>query len=247
MYHVIFIDDENLIREFFQEMFNFSNLGFQLDATFEGAEAALDYLENHSVDVVITDIRMGEMSGIEFCEIVRKKDPDLVLVLLTGYREFEYAQRAIHQNVFDYLVKPTSYSDIENLFQRLQEFLNNKKKVDKQTVEEPKYQDLVEKMRQLARDHIEESFSLEKAAQILSMNPAYLSRLFKQQCSQNYTDYLTQLRICHAKELLANPTVKVYEIGFRVGYKNTQHFYKIFKQITGMTPSEYRRSHLKDE
>ena len=77
------------------------------------------------------------------------------------------------------------------------------------------------------------------------MNPAYLSRLFKQQCGKNYSDYLTELRIRRVKELLADPTVKVYEAGYQVGYKNTQHFYKIFKQATGMTPTEYRLAHTK--
>ncbi len=244
MYRVIFIDDEDLIRDFFREALDFSRFGFELAGTFADAEEALCYLEEHPVDAVITDIRMGRMSGIDFCETVRKTDPELVLVLLTGYRDFDYARRAIRQNVFDYLVKPTSYADLENLFTRLRDFLDARHPLEQQPPAEPEYQDIVHKMRQLGRDHIEDGFSLEKAAEALSMSPAYLSRLFKQQCGQNYSDFLTELRIRRAKELLADPTVKVYEAGYRVGYKNTQHFYKIFKQATGMTPTEYRLSQL---
>lgn len=243
MYRMIFADDEDLIREFFSEMMDFSSHGFELAAVLDSAEAALAYLAQHpDIDVVITDIKMGQMSGLDLCEALHQKNPALTVVLLTGYRDFEYAQRAIRQNVFDYLVKPSTYADVENLLTRLKEHLDQKKGAELPT--SPHYSDVVQMMQKLAKEHFTQNFSLENAAEALSMNSAYLSRLFKQQCGQTYSDYLVSLRIERAKELLADPTVKVYEIGYEIGYKNTQHFYKVFKQLTGMTPTEYRAAQI---
>ena len=246
IYRFIFVDDEDLARQLFEEIMDFKRFGFELVQTFGSAESALDYLEKNPVDAVITDIKMGQMSGIGLCEKARSLYPEIQLVLLTGYRDFDYARQAIRQNVFDYLVKPTSYADLESLFTRLREYLDARAQSSPKTApEEPEYQGLIQKMRQLAKENYDTGFSLEKAAETLAMSPAYLSRLFKQQCGKNYSDYLIELRIQRVKELLADPTVKVYEAGYQVGYKNTQHFYKIFKQATGMTPTEYRLAHTK--
>lgn len=139
---------------------------------------------------------MGRISGLDLCEEVRKRSPSTVPVLLTGYRNFEYARRAIHQNVFDYLVKPTTFADVDNLLTRLKTYLDGQRK--KQAEADPsglQYTGVVQQMQKLAREHFCEGFSLENAAERLSMNAAYLSRLFKQQCGQNYTDYLIALRM----------------------------------------------------
>lgn len=245
MYRMIFVDDEDLIREFFSEMMDFPSHGFELVAVLDSAEAAFTYLEQHpDIDVVITDIKMGQMSGLDLCEILRQKRPGITLVLLTGYRDFEYAQRAIRQNVFDYLVKPSTYSDVEDLLVRLKNHLDHQIQPSPSQDTSPHYNDVVQMMQNLAKENFSKNFSLENAAEALSMNSAYLSRLFKQQCGQTYSDYLVSLRIERAKELLADPTAKVYEIGYEIGYKNTQHFYKMFKQLTGMTPTEYRAAQI---
>lgn len=239
MYRLIFVDDEDFIRECFEEILDFSYYGFELVATFESAEDALQYLkQNEKIDGVISDIKMGGMSGLAFCEQAKNLFPDLAFILLTGYRDFEYAQQAIRQNVFDYLIKPTSYSDLEKLLIHLKEHL------DKRSTKEPRteyqYSDVVEIMRQLAQKQFHHDFSLKDAAKQLDMNAAYLSRLFKQQCAQTYSEYIISLRIEHAKKLLMDPTMKVYEIAYAVGYKDIQHFSKTFEQVTNMTPSEYR-------
>ena len=244
MYRLIFVDDEDLIRDFFTDMIDFKKYGFELAAVWGSAEEALRYLDQQpQIDAVITDIKMGQMSGLDLCEEVRRRFPSVVLILLTGYRNFEYAQQAIRQNVFDYLIKPTSYADVDSLLIRLKAHLDEHRQAHTPAGSPSsslRYTNIVQRMHELAQSHFNGSFSLENAAESLAMNAAYLSRLFKQQCGQNYSDYLISLRIERAKELLADPTVKVYEIGYEIGYKNTQHFYKVFKQATGMTPTEYR-------
>ena len=83
MYRLIFVDDEDMIRDFFEEIIDFPSYGFELTASFSSAEEALRYLSGHpEIDVVITDIKMGQMSGLDLCEEAQKLCPQLVFVLL---------------------------------------------------------------------------------------------------------------------------------------------------------------------
>lgn len=237
MYKFIFVDDEDLIRELFSEIMDFESYGFHLEKSLPSAELALSYLrENKDIDLVITDVKMGHMSGIDLCREIREAGLTTEIVVLSGYEDFEYAKQAIRHQVFDYLLKPTTYGDLESLFKRLKAALDEKNP-DKQY----RYNQLIDS----AKSYINENFanhsiSLEDVARFVSMNPAYLSRYFKQQTGTNFIDYLSGVRVNKAKELLMDNTVKVYEICTMVGYKNTQHFYKIFKQYTGYTPTEFR-------
>jgi len=85
---------------------------------------------------------------------------------------------------------------------------------------------------------------LESVADLVFLHPVYLSKLFKQYVGINYTDYLTQIRIQKALELIGERKYKMYEVGEMVGYSNSKYFYRVFKQVTGHTPKEYCRIHL---
>lgn len=241
---MIFVDDEDMIREYFPQILDFTQYDFSLDAALGSAEQAITYLREHpEVQVVITDIKMGRISGLDFCEQAHEIYPNMVFVILTGFRDFRYAQRAIRADVFDYLVKPTSMSDLKEILKHLKAYLDEKYRQNPPSgANNPKYRNIVGMMMQLAKQHYTEGYSLEDAAEAIGMNAAYLSRMFSQKQGMTYSDYILSLKVERAKELLADPTIKVYEVSDAVGYRNLQHFYKIFKKITGMTPSEYREA-----
>lgn len=99
---------------------------------------------------------------------------------------------------------------------------------------------LIHKAKEFIAAHCCEAISLEMVANNIYVSPVYLSRLFKEQTNQNFSDYVTQLRMQQAMELLKNPALKVYEVSEKVGYRSLKYFYKIFKQYIGVTPTEYR-------
>lgn len=248
MYNFIFIDDEDLIRDLFPQLMDYNEQGFNLVGVFDSAESAMQYLKtDKNIQLVITDIKMGTMSGIDFCQYAKSEYPDIELVIVSGYKEFEYAQKAIKCNVFDYLLKPTPYSELEKLFKRLKEHLDDKLtiKQEEKTKEltsstNHHYTNLVNTITQYMEKNYAQDITLEDVATYVSMNSAYLSRFFKQQTGKNFLGYLSEMRVEKAKEMLCDPTLKVYEIGQMVGYKSTKHFYKIFKTYEGVTPTEYR-------
>lgn len=244
MYRFLFIDDEDMARDFFGGILSFEEYGFTLERTFSTAEAALAYLrQTPGISAVITDILMGGVSGIDLCERIREYDDKMLLVCLTGFKEFEYAQRAIKCRVFDYLLKPILYDDIENLFRRMKKHLDANQSAagdDPGGGADYHYLSIVQMAKEYIEGHYSDDITLESVAAHVSMNPAYFSRFFKQHTGSNFIDYLTRCRIERAKKLLHDPTLRVAEVCGRVGYRAPQHFIKLFRQYTNCTPSEYR-------
>lgn len=241
MYRFIFVDDEDFIRETFAEIMDYGRYGFLLTASFASAEAARAWLKagNHT-DVVLTDIRMGDTSGLQLSEYIRQNMPDIEVVIISGYGEFEYARKAIQCNVFDYLLKPTSLEDLSRLFQRLKEHLDQKGREEQDGQQEEGQSNIIQKVQEYVAQNYANDISLEEIAGQIGMNPAYLSRYFKQKTGKTFMDYLSGIRVNQAIILLKNPVNRVYEIGEMVGYKSLKHFYKIFKKYMGLTPSQYR-------
>ncbi len=90
------------------------------------------------------------------------------------------------------------------------------------------------------RTHYKEGISLEKTAEILNITPEYLSMLFKREMGMNFSVFLKEFRISHAKRLLKGTDMKIYEVAQECGYSNSNYFTKVFKEVTGISPVEYR-------
>ncbi len=101
-------------------------------------------------------------------------------------------------------------------------------------------QQVISQIRNYVMDHFSDQLSLDVVAEQVFLSPVYVSRLFKQETGENFTDYITRVRIEKAKELLSHPEILVCDVGRRVGYPNPRYFYRVFKNMTGATPSSYR-------
>lgn len=104
----------------------------------------------------------------------------------------------------------------------------------------PKEDSSIEKIQNYLHSHYCEDITLNQIAEVLFLNPAYISRLVKEQTGKNYTELVMEMRIEKAVELLKNTDMYVYEIADKVGYKNLKYFYRVFHKIVGKTPSDYR-------
>lgn len=101
---------------------------------------------------------------------------------------------------------------------------------------------IIENVKKYINEHYSEEISLNKLSEVVYVNPMYLSRLFKKKIGENFIDYLTRVRIEHAKKLLSDLSLRIYDISELVGYESRKHFGKTFKEFTSMTPKEYRNS-----
>lgn len=144
MYKLIVLDDDLIIRKGLAELIHWNDMGFELVQDFADGIEAIPYLESHPVDVILTDIEMAEVSGIDLAEFVFQKQLPAKVVFLSGFKEFEYAKSALKYNVVDYLLKPTQYNDIVRLFGKLKENLDMERKaMDDMEVEARRYNDLL--------------------------------------------------------------------------------------------------------
>ncbi len=129
MLRLMIVDDEQIIREALSEMVDYQSIGYELVATAKNGMEALDTIRDEYPDVVVTDIRMPFINGLELIDRSRKSDSNITFVLLSGYGEFEYAKEAMKYGVRHYLLKPTDKRElIETLIAIRQERLSEEEK-----------------------------------------------------------------------------------------------------------------------
>lgn len=233
----------------------------------DGTEA-IKLCSQERCQIVIMDISMPEMNGVEAAEQIRRLDEGCEIIFLTAYDEFSYAKRAIAIHALDYLLKPCEEEELtavmEEAMRRIQrrrqfEELNRsceclgeesrKEEVygeefkDEADMEEPdRLGQAAEKIRRYIQKNYMRDISMQDAARMMNYSDAYFCKLFKQCFDQNFTAYLTAFRIHEARRLLREKNVSVREVSMLVGYYDANYFAKVFKRITGMNPSEYRDS-----
>lgn len=214
--------------------------------------------------IVIMDISMPELNGVEAAEQIRRLDEDCEIIFLTAYDEFSYAKRAIAIHALDYLLKPCEEEELtaamEEAVGRIQKREQFKKLHMEQEMpeetgaempepdleEEPEEPDRLgqaaEKIRRYIRKNYMKDISMQDAARMMNYSDAYFCKLFKQCFDQNFTAYLARFRINEARRLLQDKNASVREVSMLVGYYDANYFAKVFKRIAGMNPSEYRDS-----
>lgn len=248
IYDLLIVDDEEIIRSGLARTVDWEALGFRVAGTAVNGEKALDFISVRHVDAVLADIRMPRLTGLELARRLRESNPEIRVVILSGYDTFRFAQEAIDYGVFSYLLKPSKTDDIKEVFTRLRHSLDAD--LTPPQASEPDFclddsdQSVHKRSISVALRYIAENFaqdlSLDSVASSLSISPAYFCRLFKKETGVNFKDYLTDLRIERAKTGLCDPRLKVYEVAEAVGFRDQRYFSEIFKKRTGLSPLEYR-------
>jgi two-component system, response regulator YesN len=243
--NVMIVDDEQVIRLGLEKIMSRLELDIEIVGSHSNgmdALAQLSKLTSSDVDVLITDIKMPMMNGLKLIELLHERMPNLPVIVLSGFNDFEYARTALRFGVSDYLLKPI---DKRELIQVLSSIRSQRKPraLPAESTEGEHY--VVDQIKTILDKEYEKPFELDQLASRISMNPSYISRLFKEKTSSTITDYIIQLRIEKAKQFLQDhPHLKNYEISQLVGYNDPVYFNKLFKKTTGMTPMEYRRRSL---
>jgi two-component system, response regulator YesN len=237
MYQLVIVDDEEKILEGISELFPWNNIGFNVVARFIDARSALSYVENNPVDVVMTDISMPDMNGIELTkELLRF--PELKIVLFSSYKDYEYMRAGIHYGICDYLLKPIRYDELVACFEKIRLKLDEKNIVE---VPKPKtyYSEIILRVDKYLSDNYQKA-SLEGAAEAVGLSPNYLSKIYKEKSGCGFLERLNRIKMEKACELLMDPGYKHYEIAFYVGYDNPKNFSRAFKTHFNVSPMEYR-------
>ena len=136
MYRILLVDDEILVRDAIKENIDWAGLDCELTGICENGQQAAEFVKQHPVDIVLTDILMPYMDGMELSHFLHDHYPDVVIVIFSGFGEFEYAKKAIQYNVSEYLLKPVTAVELTEVLNRMKE------KVDQRRQEKRKMENL---------------------------------------------------------------------------------------------------------
>lgn len=237
-------DDERIIREGISTLIDWESMGISLIAAVQNGIEACSIIAKDPPHIVITDIKMPGMDGLELIEKTSKQFPYINFVILSGYGEFELARKAMQFGVKYYLLKPCNKEEITSILEDIVFSLN--RALNRNNPAKMKYSPAVDTAIEFVENNIEdEQLSLKwMANKILYMNVDYLGKIFKKETGENFSQYVVRIRIEKAKQLLKNrPDHRTFEIAAMSGFgDNPQYFSQVFKKYTGSTPSEYRQN-----
>ncbi|WP_315066649.1 response regulator [uncultured Clostridium sp.] len=249
MYKLLVVDDENESRNLLCRYFPWSDLGFEIVDQLENGKLALQYLLNNPVNVVLCDIKMPFLDGIELSKEIFNRKLKIKVIFLSAYKDFEYARNALIYGVSDYIVKPSRYNEIFEVFSSLKKVLDSESPFNDNYVSEAKANDFKvlsaydSKIISFIKNYVKEHYKyakLEDIAEAVHMNPNYLSQFFKQKTGECFSSYLIKVKMNHAAKLLNDVRYKTYEVSEMVGYSNTKNFTRTFRSYYGKSPKEYR-------
>lgn len=255
MIKILVADDEYMEREMLASILERE---FGSDAQLRMAEngrQAVDTAAIWNPDVVLMDIEMPGLNGIEAARRIRNQQPMAKLIFVTAYGVFTYAQEAVKLGASDYILKPVQAAEVLRAVRQAVGQAESHRQLEALA---PEVEDIGEAgahdktnalmarvQKYLRHNYMLCDLSLDSVSAIVGINPSYFSSLFKRSMGVNFVDYLTDLRMQAAKELLADPLRSSAEVASLVGYENANYFARAFKKKTGMTPTEYRRSAAK--
>lgn len=248
MYKVVLVDDEHIILEGLSRVMPWEKLGCCVAGTASDGRQGLELIRSVRPDILLTDIRMPNMDGLTMVAAVKSEFPRMQVTVLTAFRDFDYAQRAITLGVCRYLLKPSKMDELNEaigeMTRRLQAMPPEKKEEEGENAEPAEGGEagsfVVRAALSYMQDHSAEHISLSDVADNVYVSQWHLSKLINRHTGQSFFDLLGGMRIDHAKALLRDPSMRVHEVADAVGFSDVGHFSKSFKRIVGKTPGEYR-------
>lgn len=260
MFKIIIVEDEDLIRKGLAFTFDWLNYDCIVVGSACNGREAITFIHEHNPDIVITDIKMPIMDGLDMLEAFEERSFETIII--TGYAEFDYAKKAIQYDVSEFLLKPISHSELGHILEKL--VLKIKKKHMVQSIQEKVkdyselklinleyyYQDTnygsryTPKVLHYIEEHYGHKISIDYIANELEVSSAYLSKKFKEDTKHTFNDFLNKYRIQKSLEYMYNSHLKIYEIAEIIGYSEYKYFSQVFKNYMDYSPTEFLHSKL---
>lgn len=261
MYKVVIIDDEPIIVEGLSRVIKWDKYGCELVGTASNGLEGLDVIREKQPDIIFSDIAMPGMDGLKMIAAIRVEHPDTMISILTGYRDFDYAQSAIRLGVCRFLLKPSNLTELEEAVQYMVSELEKRPEKAEAEKENEKQDESVEEDNEISQSGTAGSFIVKNALEYMEKNYVekltlsdladkmfvsqwHLSKLLNKHTKKSFSDLLNEIRVNKAKELLKDPSLRVGDVAEMVGFSDIAHFSRVFKKYTEMSANEYRNKRL---
>lgn len=253
---ILITDDERYELELLTELVG-QRFGRSVQTrTAENGRQAVEQAALWGADIVLMDIEMPGLNGIEAAKRILEQRPDCRVIFVTAYSLFSYAYEAVKLGAIDYILKPVNTEDLERAIRRAIGQSETQRQLadaapEAGLLEEEETNDKMTQLMEKVRVYLQQNYmtygvSLESISDILNINSSYFSVLFKRYFGVNFVNYLTNLRMSAAKELLMDPMLATADVAGMVGYESPNYFTRAFKKNFGMTPTEFRKGGRKE-
>ena len=232
---VFIVDDEKIIRKGISSILQQHIPSLEIIGEAADGAEALEKISANVPDIVITDVKMPNMDGVELTKELHRQHPSIKIIVLSGYDDYNYVRQSMKNGALDYLLKPIDKHEFLSLINLL---VRN----ESESKEQPKTDsnELISNAKNYIRKHYSDDITMTQVADYVHLNPSYFSKLFRTKTGLTFSVYLTDVRISQAKQLLLNPNIKIYEVCEKVGFSDSVTFNRSFKRVVGVSPSEFR-------
>ncbi|MDY0287313.1 MAG: response regulator [Sphaerochaeta sp.] len=252
MNSVLIVEDEELIIRGLTFAINWTDLGCFVAGTARNGVEGLTAIRTISPDIVLADISMPIMNGLEMLEIARDEGYTFAALIITGHDEFELAKKAIGIGVVDYLLKPLDHKALAEVIENCKVQLDRMKYYEA-AKKAPSLEERVlpphASISRLVGDAVEyvencyrEKFGIQDIADHLDVSYSTLSKQFKQEIGFTLNDFINRFRIMKSIELMKSEKDAIYLIAEQVGFSDYKYFIKVFTKYLGVTPSLFMKS-----
>lgn len=260
MIKLVVIDDEKWIRKLIINLLPVDKYPIKVVGEAEDGVEGLELITKERPDIILTDIRMPLLSGLDLIKELNTKLPKSRIIIISGYDNFDYAQTAIKFGVVDFILKPVEEKELDKAIQKAVKHINRDdklikvKKLEQQVKRlsmdfiEPEIDEFPnissEKIRQALvyiHKNYQNPISLYDVSDAVLINNSYLSDLFKKEVGVGFNQYLINLRFDVAKKLLKEQKdLNIGDIATVVGFIDANYFSRLFRKKFDCTPQQYR-------
>lgn len=247
MYKVVVIEDETIVRRGIIQSINWDSVDCMVMGEAENGIKGIELIKRLEPDIVVSDISMPEMSGIEMIEALREEGVTPKVIFLTAYDDFSYARDALRLQAADYILKPFKDGEMEAAIAKITAEMGgsevlavaeNTGELALKKGDKSKY--LSDAIKFIDEHYSDPDLSVDMVAESIGVSAGHLSRLFRKETDYTMMTYLVNRRMRAAKDMLKDYSHKVYEVAELVGYRDIAYFSATFKKYVGVSPSEYQ-------
>ena len=252
MYKVILIDDEIWGIRSINSSFEWKQYGFEVIGEYTDAEEAIEAIYASMPDVICTDMKMAGISGIDLMKKIKGK-VNAKFVVISAYKNFEYAKESINYDVVAYCVKPVGTEEASNVLKRLRDILDKERgivnineqfakyNIEERNISNKKFVGLLNYI----INNFDRKLSLGELADMFNINDSYCTKLFNRYFNCGFAQFVNKIRVKNAADLIKETDLSINEICIKCGFNEYSYFNKVFKKQTGMSPNEYRNSEIR--
>lgn len=254
MSKALIIDDERPVRIAIEKLVNWEKYGVTEILTAANGKEGLEIMRTNEPEYIFLDICMPIMNGLEFLEHAKEEYPCSQFIIVSGYDDFHYAQNALRYGATDYLLKPIDRETINNALEhasiKLAAAIEDAKNEDSYEAQADESNSalttdqIVEIIHEYIRNNYAENIKISMFSEKYFFSKEYISRHFKSKYGHGIYEYVLIVRMENAAALLKDDSIKIQDVGARVGFPDNNYFSKAFKNYYNLSPSDYRREQL---